>query len=202
MSPLEQVLRRLVDDLSQTGCRWALVGGLAVSARARPRFTNDVDLAVAVANDAEAEALIFALSASYRILVCLEHEVYGRLSTVRLLPPGQDEEGIIVDLLFASSGIETELVDAATPLEIIEGLQVPVATAGSLLAMKLLAMDDTRRPQDRQDIMALLEHSEQSELVRVRELISLIHQRGFNRDKDLALRFDTFLAAAQGPTSS
>lgn len=66
MSPLEQVLRRLVADLDQTGFRWALVGGLAVSVRARPRFTNDIDLGVAVANDAEAEALIFALSRSYR----------------------------------------------------------------------------------------------------------------------------------------
>lgn len=157
---------------------------------------------MAVANDAEAEALIFGLSANYRVLVCLEHEGHGRFSTVRLLPPGQDEEGIIVDLLFASSGIEPELVDAATPLEIIEGLQVPVATAGYLLAMKLLAMDDTRRPQDRQDIMALLEHLEFGELVHVRELIGLIHQRGFNRDKDLVLRFDTLLAAAQGPKSS
>ncbi len=70
MSPLEQVLRRLVADLDETGFRWALVGGLAVSARARPRFTNDIDLGVMVGSDAEAEALIFALAGSYRVLAC------------------------------------------------------------------------------------------------------------------------------------
>lgn len=195
MSPLEQVLRNLVADLDDTGCRWALIGGLAVSARARPRFTNDVDLAVAVASDAEAEALIFALSKRYRVLACLEHEGRGRLSTVRLLPPGQDEEGIIVDLLFASSGIEPELVQSATRLEILDGLEMLVATTGHLLAMKLLAMDDVRRPQDRMDIMALLEQADAAELTRVREAIELIRQRGFHRDRDLVARLEAMLAA-------
>lgn len=79
------------------------------------------------------------------MLLCLEHERVSRLTTVRLLPPGQDEEGIIVHLLFASSGIERELAEAATPLEVLPGVSVPVATLGHLLAMKLLAMDDVTR---------------------------------------------------------
>jgi len=41
----------------------ALVGGLAVSARAEPRLTRDVEVAVAVAGDAEAEPLMQALVA-------------------------------------------------------------------------------------------------------------------------------------------
>jgi hypothetical protein len=36
---------------------WAMLGGLAVSIRTEPRFTRDVDLAVAVAADDEAERL-------------------------------------------------------------------------------------------------------------------------------------------------
>lgn len=201
MSPLEQILRCLVADLDEAGSRWALVGGLAVSVRARPRFTNDIDLGVAVANDAEAEALIFALSRKYRVLACLEHEGRGRLSTVRLLPLGQDEEGIIVDLLFASSGIEPELVDMATPLEVFDGLRMPVAATGHLLAMKLLAMDDVRRPQDRLDIMALLERADEAELARVRESIVLIKRRGFDRDRDLSARLDAVLAARKSASS-
>jgi len=201
VSPLEQVLRLLVSDLEKAGCRWALVGGLAVSARARPRFTNDVDLAVAVANDAEAETLIFSLAGTYRVLACLEHEGRGRLSTVRLLPPGQDEEGIIVDLLFASSGIESELVEAATPLEVFDGLRMPVAMPGHLLAMKLLAMDDARRPQDRPDILALLEQTDAAELVRARESIGIIHQRGYHRDRDLVALLDGMLASRVSASS-
>ena len=41
---------------------FALIGGLAVSARTEPRFTRDADFAVALAGDAEAEALMNALS--------------------------------------------------------------------------------------------------------------------------------------------
>jgi hypothetical protein len=40
------------------GPSWALVGGLAVSARVEPRFMRDVDLAVAVPDDDAAEALV------------------------------------------------------------------------------------------------------------------------------------------------
>lgn len=194
VSPLEQVLRRLVRDLDDTGFRWALVGGLAVSARARPRFTNDVDLAVSVADDAEAEAVIFALARTYRVVACLEHEARSRLSTVRLLPPKQDEEGIVVDLLFASSGMEPELVAAATSLEVFEGLRLPVAAREHLLAMKVLAMDDVRRPQDRQDIVALIAQATPAELADVRGLLRIIEERGFNRDLDLDARLDVLLA--------
>jgi hypothetical protein len=51
---LAEILSRLQEQAAQT----ALLGGLAVSAWAEPRFTRDVDLAVAVHTDAEAERLI------------------------------------------------------------------------------------------------------------------------------------------------
>jgi len=41
----------------------ALVGGLAVSARTEPRFTRDLDFAIAVENDAEAESIVFGVEA-------------------------------------------------------------------------------------------------------------------------------------------
>ena len=39
----------------------ALLGGLAVSAWTNPRFTNDVDLAVAVTSDEDAEQTIYSI---------------------------------------------------------------------------------------------------------------------------------------------
>lgn len=44
LSRLEAVLRRAAGDLGDLGRGWALVGALAVSARAEPRFTRDIDL--------------------------------------------------------------------------------------------------------------------------------------------------------------
>ena len=50
-SPSTQVLRQAAADLDAIGARWAVIGGLAVAFRAEPRFTKDVDVAVAVADD-------------------------------------------------------------------------------------------------------------------------------------------------------
>ena len=59
---LHKLLHRVSEDLTASGATYALVGGLAVSARTEPRFTRDLDLVVAVTNDREAEALINFLS--------------------------------------------------------------------------------------------------------------------------------------------
>jgi hypothetical protein len=57
-TPLEAALRTVIRDLGDLAKPCALVGGLAVSVRAEVRFTRDVDIAVRVASDAEAEALV------------------------------------------------------------------------------------------------------------------------------------------------
>ena len=62
MTPLEYALETVAADLDAVGAAWAVVGGLAVSARAEPRLTRDVDIAVAVASDAAAEALVRLLT--------------------------------------------------------------------------------------------------------------------------------------------
>lgn len=61
MTALETALRQICGDLQQTRHSFALVGGLVVSARTEPRFTRDADIAVAVADDTEAEAMIRSL---------------------------------------------------------------------------------------------------------------------------------------------
>jgi predicted nucleotidyltransferase len=135
MTALLAAIRRIVSDLDGQGSAWALVGGLAVSTRTEPRTTRDVDVAVAVPDDAAAEAMIWSLTrAGYTV--------------AGAHPPSAHSSGVIVDLLFASSGIEPELVARATRLGIIAGLEVPVASIGDLIALKVLSRDDDRRPQD------------------------------------------------------
>lgn len=91
--------------LSDCGRQFALVGGLAVSMRSEPRFTKDVDLAVSVADDADAEQVVHSLlQIGYSVLASLEQIATGRLATIRLRPPVEGSE-IVVDLLFASCEI-------------------------------------------------------------------------------------------------
>ena len=103
MTSLEAALRHIHIDLTDARLPFALVGGLAVSARPEPRVTRDADLAVAIATDADAERLIHHLrSRGYHIEALVEQQAVGRLATVRLTR-GDVLHAPIVDLLFASS---------------------------------------------------------------------------------------------------
>lgn len=187
MTGLEASLRRAVADLEGEGARFALVGGLAVSARTGPRFTRDVDLVVAVPGDPEAEALVAALrERGYLPLATVEQESADRLAQARLRPPGGSEEGAVIDLLFASSGIEAEIVDAAEFLVVLPGLGLPVASTGHLIALKVLARDDRTRPQDGIDLAALLHGASTTDLELAAAALALIEARGFARGRDLA----------------
>jgi Nucleotidyl transferase AbiEii toxin, Type IV TA system len=186
-------------DLEELGQRWALVGGLAVSARSEPRTTRDVDLVIAVESDRQAEKLIWELRGrGYSIIDHLEQDYVDHLATVRLGLPGQEEGGAVVDLLFASSGLEPEIVESAELLEVLPGLAVPVATLGYLLALKVLA----GRPQDITDIQALLAQATAADIQHAREALLLISRRGFDRQKDLLAEFAKLLAEAEPDFSS
>ena len=62
-----------------------------MSARAEPRFTRDIDVAVMVDDDADGEGLVRSLLADrYRLLASIEQDQTGRLATVRLECPASD----------------------------------------------------------------------------------------------------------------
>jgi hypothetical protein len=185
VTALEEALRRVCGDLSATGVRFALIGGLAVSARTEPRFTRDADLAVALGSDPEVEALMFELRGrGYRVASVVEQDAVGRLATVRLTLSDRPRAPVI-DLLFASSGIEFEVVEAAERLELLEALSLPVARTGHLIALKVLSRDDLTRPQDLADLRALLRAAPPEELRRAMEAVTLIAGRGYHRGRDL-----------------
>lgn len=186
MNRLQTALADIGSFLDENGFGWALVGGIAVSVRAEPRFTRDVDLAVAVESDTEAERLVGDLRArSYEILETVEQEATGRFATARLLPPGEDSGGVVVDLLFASSGIEPEVVASAESIEVLPGLRVPVAGLPELIALKLLSRDDDVRPQDAGDLVALVPLATPDDLQSARKLVGLIEDRNYHRGRDL-----------------
>lgn len=199
MTGVEVALREAIDHLTGLGIRYALIGGFAVSVYAEPRFTRDVDLAVAVAGDAEAEALIFAMrERGYGVVASIDHLPTGRLGTVRLHGPAAPS--IYLDLLFASSGLEPEIVAGARRVEVLPGLVIPVASPGHLVALKLLARDDASRPQDAGDLLALGAVLDDGDRREAREGIELIAARGFHRDRDLRALLAAFLG--HGPVES
>jgi predicted nucleotidyltransferase len=179
----EQAALAIASDLDLLHLEYALIGGFAVSIRTDPRFTQDIDLVVAVADDDAAELAVRRLmEKGYTILAVVEHEARSRLATARLELPGG---AWVVDLLFASSGIESEIVDAADRIEVVPGLRLPVAGVGHLIALKLLARDDQTRPQDAADLRMLIDEANENELLQARDAVDLIEARGFARGRDL-----------------
>lgn len=186
-------LRNIAHALERTGTRFAVVGGFAVSVRGEVRFTRDVDVAIAVRDDAEVEELIRELRThGYSVAALVEHDAAKRLSTVRLRSPS----GVAVDLLAASCGIEAEVVSRSTPVSIEEAGVVPMAQAEELVAMKVLSMEP-RRLQDRIDAIRLVQMNTALDMDRVRANLRLIESRGFHRQQDLQAKLDEVLAAAK-----
>lgn len=176
--------------ITNSGHQSCLVGGLAVSARSEPRFTRDADLAVAVGDDADAEQLVNELQAAgYTIDFTTEQTSMDRLATVRVMNRRQQ----VVDLLFASSGIEDLLVEMAENLEIVEGVTVPTARTGHLIALKLLSNSEGRET-DAMDLRNLGNIAEDKDWKDAETAVALIASRGYHRGRDLvsalnALRF-------------
>ncbi len=193
MTDFESAVRTATTRLDALGLDHALVGGFAVSIRCEPRFTRDIDLVVAVTGDDGAEAVIRTfVQGGYEVLATVEQEVAGRLAMARLaLGPGDD----VIDLLFASSGIEAEIASAAEQLEVLPTLVLPVATVGHLIALKLLATDDRTRPQDALDLRALVHVAEDADIEVARRAVVLIEDRGFQRGRDLTAALDRLVTA-------
>jgi predicted nucleotidyltransferase len=186
---LDHALIRLDRDLRALGLRWALIGGVAVSFLTEPRTTRDVDVAITVSGDSEAERITLSLRmrgyTPHPDGHALEQVDTSRLATVRFVPPGSEPASVGVDLLFASSGIENEIVAAARVHTVFPGLHIPVARIGHLLALKVLA----GRGKDWVDARVLRQFADAEDLRLARESLELIQKRGFHRRKDLLAEF-------------
>ena len=194
MNRLERALVELDKDLREQGARWALVGGLAMAARGVGRTTLDIDVAVAVAGDREAEQLVRALRARgySQARDPREDRASGHLAMLGLFSRGSDpEQRVVIDLLFALAGIESEVVAHAELLEVATDLALPVAVSGDLLAMKTLA----GRPRDLEDAEHLARLASAEDLAQARDAAQLVARRR-PADSDLPERLEELLTRA------
>lgn len=195
---IEKLLRRVVRDLNECGCPFALVGGLAYGVRAEPRFTRVIDFTIAVASEDEAERVTaYLIRCGYFPEMEIANRRTGQLATFRMrhkkmvdgVPVDQSP---YIDLLFSHCGIERQVVEAATLTEPITELHVPTATVPYLIAMKVLSESD-RRLQDRIDLQNLIAVATQEDLSIVPGLLGLIDERGFANGKALVSIFERFV---------
>lgn len=179
---LARVLGELVALLEGQGTPYAVVGGLAASARGEARFTRDIDVALMVANDDQAEQCIHGfVQQGYVVIATVEQEATHRLATARLRHP----DAVVCDLIFATCGIESEVVASAERVELFPGKWVTTATAESIVAMKILSAT-AKRPRDLGDLQAMLRANPTLDESRVASLLEAMEARGYSRGQDLA----------------
>jgi predicted nucleotidyltransferase len=194
MQSVDAVLKQAAADLDAIGARWAVIGGLAVAFRAEPRFTKDVDVAVAVTDDEEAEGIVNRLQVrGYALASLVEQDYVNRLATARLVRPQPGTSSAFIDLLFANSGIEDEIVRRADRLEVLPDVFLPVASIGHLIALKVLA----GRHQDLTDLGYLISAATQADLGEARASVMKIQERGFNRGQNLPEDLAAIISQAQ-----
>jgi hypothetical protein len=117
----------------------------------------------------------------YALASLVEQDYVNRLATARLVRPKVGTSSAFIDLLFANSGIEQEVVLGADRLEVLPGVFLPVASIGHLIALKALA----GRHQDLTDLGYLISAASDADLDEARASAAVIQERGFNRGQDL-----------------
>lgn len=188
MTSFEQALTSIARDLDSIGIPWALVGALAVAARAEARATFDVDVALAVSDRDEAAKVVAELTArGYRWQsdfgnAMTSFEVPGPLSGLRL------------DLLFALAGVEAEVARRAERLEILPRLVLPVARLGDLIALKLLGAGEPGREHDWRDLRSLGKRAVHQDLELARQVVGDLVVRNPGQAEALESNLARFLA--------
>ncbi len=84
MNAAGQILLGAQAVLAALEIPWVLLGGWAVSVRTEPRFTRDVDLAVAVGSDAQSERVVGEFRArGNAVAMRVEQDAVHRLATAQ-----------------------------------------------------------------------------------------------------------------------
>ncbi len=136
--------------LSHYENRWVVIGGVAVSMLARPRFTEDLDAMVLLSVDEVDEFIEVAKRAGIEPRIS-EAEAFAKKNRVMLLRHVKSDTSI--DISLGILPFEQELVERSMAYQVDDALQVFLPTPEDLIIMKSVA----NRPKDLEDIRALVD---------------------------------------------
>ncbi|MBI2377747.1 MAG: nucleotidyl transferase AbiEii/AbiGii toxin family protein [Deltaproteobacteria bacterium] len=112
---LDLALERVAALLAEWPSAAAIIGGIAIVARVRPRFTEDIDVAIIVP-DGDAPKLLELLRRHGFDFDDDETRSFMEGGLVRAWAPPNRALGVGLDLLFANDAFFQALIARATPL--------------------------------------------------------------------------------------
>lgn len=135
--------------LEQFDKRGVIIGGVAVSLLAQPRFTADIDALLLLDEDEITELIEVAERTGLTPRIA-DAELFARRNRVVLLR--HEDTGINVDISLGMLPFEVEAIARRTVFQ-SEDFALPIPTPEDLIVMKAVA----HRPKDLVDIQALIE---------------------------------------------
>jgi hypothetical protein len=173
-SPVAELLARVDRATKEISARWYLFGAQAALLYGAARLTADVDVTVDLGEHMPEELATAMERAGFQ----LRFSDRDFIRRTRVLPASDPATGLGLDVVLAGPGIE-ELFFARVEHRDIDGVDVPVASADDLVAMKILA----GRPKDLDDVAAILAaRAEDFDERRLRETLELLEQALDRRD--------------------
>ncbi|MBI4612895.1 MAG: nucleotidyltransferase [Planctomycetes bacterium] len=171
MPDFTRILERIVPRLDDLGVRYALIGGLAVSAHGCIRDTHDIDFLV---REPDLEAFDkAAIEVGYQLT-----ERLGTMSFFELFGAGLAP----MDVLHAARPSTLEMLERADRVPIGKrGVQVKIVQVEDLIGLKVYAIDNNpkRRSKDWNDIVMLADRfRDRLDWNRVRSYFSLFGREG------------------------
>jgi hypothetical protein len=148
MNPQLEAAWEIGQFLTQHGLTYAIIGGIAVQKWGEPRFTRDIDLAVAYPL-ADGSADFVRLITAHFPSRSADPLAFARRTRMVLITASNRVD---VDISLALPGYEDDLFARAVDEEIAPGKNVRLCSAEDLIIHKAVA----GRPQDLHDIQSVV----------------------------------------------
>jgi hypothetical protein len=145
---LTEVLTRVSAALTHHGIDHMVIGGQAVLVHGEARFTQDIDVTLALSPGDVSQLLAVCADASLAIGVENPSEF---VASTHVLPAIDSQSGTRIDFVFSSTGYERVAIGRSQTVQ-VGGHDLPFATMEDLIIHKLLAA----RPRDLEDIRGIV----------------------------------------------
>ena len=143
-----KTLKDIAGILKKSNIPYMVVGGQAIVVYGKPRFTQDVDIIVALIPE-EAEPLLNAVSAIFRIL---PEDVKRFIRETWVLPLEHKETKVRVDVVFSIIPFEKEAIEKTREIR-VDNVSVKYIAPEYLVVQKIIA----GRARDLEDAAWVLE---------------------------------------------
>jgi len=168
-SPVAELLAALSECFSSLGVRWYLFGAQAAIFHGVARLTADVDVTVKLEAHSTQELVVALARRGFALRVSDTDDFVAR---TRVLPAVHTSTRIPVDVVLAGPGLEEMFLERADT-QLVEGVQIPIASAEDLVTMKILA----GRPKDLDDVAGLLKaHQGGLDVEQIRATLGLLEE--------------------------